>query len=129
MTAALTAFNAVVIVVAIYLWRVIGGRARANVRKAEQLHADAKTILKRSEWFQADAERLYRRTIELQCAASRPCPPPVHILRHGHALCGLQGPPSQWPPEHKWVRVNEDGATCVECVAHQEKLECPVLAQ
>lgn len=27
----------------------------------------------------------------------------IHILKHGQALCGKPGPPSEWPPGHRWL--------------------------
>lgn len=50
-------------------------------------------------------------------AGKSPC---VHILRHGNALCGLRGPPVDWPDGHTWVALtdeNRNEATCLECRA------------
>ena len=47
----------------------------------------------------------------------------VHILRHGQAICGRSGFPSQWPLGHKWIahddeKVGEPGAvSCRGCLA------------
>lgn len=40
----------------------------------------------------------------------------IHILHHGHALCGQEGTPNQWPEEHLWVDITETvRSTCKGC--------------
>jgi hypothetical protein len=59
----------------------------------------------------------------------------IHILWHGKALCGQPGLPCEWPVDHKWVglpglpdvkeqdvKVREQGAWCVECLAQFQSL-------
>lgn len=42
--------------------------------------------------------------------------PPVHVLRHGFALCGRLGVPGEWPEGERWVRLDEAHlATCEAC--------------
>jgi len=54
------------------------------------------------------------------CGWLEPLPPDVtivHYLNAGRALCGLAGPPNQWPDGHRWVsgRGATDEVTCQEC--------------
>jgi hypothetical protein len=44
----------------------------------------------------------------------------VHVLWHGAALCGIEGPPSAWSARDRWVgkgAADEHEATCARCVA------------
>lgn len=43
----------------------------------------------------------------------------IHILHTGLALCGA-GMPLDWPGSDRWVRIQEDGATCAPCVSAKE---------
>jgi hypothetical protein len=49
----------------------------------------------------------------------------VHILHEGRALCGQSGLPTDWPSGHRWVRREDDGATCRKCVAVASQMETP----
>jgi hypothetical protein len=49
----------------------------------------------------------------------------VHILHHGVALCGQPGLPSTWPLGQRWVRLEDDGATCRGCIAAAGQRETP----
>ena len=51
------------------------------------------------------------------CEHCRP-PPAVHVLHRGSPLCGFSRKvPGEWPPGHRWVRVEEAmDASCRACV-------------
>ena len=61
----------------------------------------------------------------------------VHILWHGIALCGIQGPPCDWPADHVWVglpdvgeeakQVEQTAAWCPTCKACFDKQHDPAL--
>ncbi len=41
----------------------------------------------------------------------------VHVLRHGHTLCGMPGLPKDWPADHNWVSdYDRKAADCPECL-------------
>lgn len=60
----------------------------------------------------------------------------VHILRHGRALCGLEGEPQDWPEGHRWigfdawlrrdVEPSERVPLCVRCFAAAKGQPPPV---
>lgn len=46
----------------------------------------------------------------------------VHILRHGIAVCELDGVPATWPAGHRWVEPDQlQDATCEVCLDHLTK--------
>lgn len=46
--------------------------------------------------------------------------PLCHILEHGHTLCGLAAPPSEWPDGEVWIaRHRVEHCGCIEdCPLH-----------
>lgn len=49
----------------------------------------------------------------------------VHILLQGRALCGQEGLPCDWPPNHKWVGAVHDPdiakANCQPCKTEHKR--------
>ena len=46
----------------------------------------------------------------------------VHVLRHGLAICGLDGVPAMWPDGHRWTYPDQlQDATCKACLDQLSK--------
>lgn len=45
----------------------------------------------------------------------------VHVLAHGHALCGKAGPPGMWPVD-RWIGFEDPGAHYANCSRCAEAL-------
>lgn len=46
----------------------------------------------------------------------------IHVLHQGSAVCGQPGLPRDWPPDHKWVELDDwKRATCQTCVNEAKK--------
>ncbi len=53
----------------------------------------------------------------------------IHILKHGLALCDLEGVPARWPEGHQWISFKEPeeikrqcSLACRKCLAEYKEL-------
>ena len=51
----------------------------------------------------------------------------VHYFNHGMSACMRQGPPVNWPPDHRWSSDWKD-VTCDECLLGKDEIKTYLLS-